>query len=120
MTGPADFVFTLDLSLDERTLLTGASDDRRSCGTWPPENGRQLSRITWDGSRWCELARWGCSPRRLGRGREYPRHHDGGRSDPRQPRGGFLALAFTPDGRHMVAGTELGLLRVWDAVTWDS
>ena len=36
------------------------------------------------------------------------------------PGGGILALAFTPDGKHLVAGTELGLLRVWDVATWDS
>ena len=27
-------------------------------------------------------------------------------------------MAFTPDGKHLLAGTELGLLRLWDVATW--
>ncbi len=34
------------------------------------------------------------------------------------PGGGILALGFTPDGKHLLVGTDRGLLQLWDVAPW--
>ena len=112
MTGHANHVYSLDLSKDDKTLLTGGNE--APAYLWNVATGEQEGTIPgndhpvevvrfspggsffavagWDGVVNVWDAATDTRIQRLG-----------------SPGGGILALAFSPDGKHIVAGTELGL-----------
>ena len=122
MAGAVKLLYTLDLlarradahngrQRDHGTVL-GRDDreaERERLGSHGLGRGRPL--LTWTGRQLPSavgtgtLSSW--MPRRAGRG---------DRCTPRTSAN--LSLAFSPDGKYLVAGSDKGLLRAWEVSTW--
>lgn len=140
LEGHTDNVWSLAFSADGKTLVS-ASDDR-TIRFWDVATGKQIRRIThknrigelalssdgkllasvdyvkkdfaggsswipdwrvrvWDAATGAELRQLSMPPKEVA-----PEEH-----------GGFLSLAFSPDGKHLLAGGLDGILRIWDTAT---
>jgi WD40 repeat protein len=72
------------------------------CLAWEPSGGRRIAAALWDG---------GPHSVRVWEAR------DGQECFPLPPTSGCVAVAFSPDGCHLVAGKANGAVQVWDAGT---
>jgi WD40 repeat protein len=121
MVVDTDYVYSLDVSPDEQTLLTGANEPKATL--WDMATGERKRNVPgnkhaieavrfspdgklyatagWDGIVNVRDAATGAHRNALG-----------------GPSGwGILSLAFTPDSKYLLAGTQIGALRLWDVTS---
>ena len=121
ISGHSNHVYSLDLSRDDRTLLTGCRD--ATAVLWDVATGQikgnvpgnkasiEVVRYSPDGTIFAVAGwDWVVNIWDVATGRKL--------SVLQSPKGGILAMGFSPDGKYFLAGTEFGLLEFWDVGTW--